>query len=177
MGSFLCCFGWCTTLQVIIFVGSVCFRKHIPLGCTNNFYTTTFMLGIDSILFLFLSCSSLFFIHWVPIKVGFSFAANMWMNLQFNVIFKNYRPHKHVASMWFQDPSFTLRKPLLYKIHKLLKEQAIPDRYACAFALASMDCAGELRDDVSFPLLRSLNAIYLVYLLLLYLLCSSNILL
>ncbi|XP_074573683.1 sister chromatid cohesion protein PDS5 homolog B [Curcuma longa] len=46
-----------------------------------------------------------------------------------------------------RDPSFTLRKSLIYKIHKLLKEQAIPDRYACAFALASMDCVGELRDD------------------------------
>ncbi|KAG6511461.1 hypothetical protein ZIOFF_029529 [Zingiber officinale] len=45
------------------------------------------------------------------------------------------------------DPSFTLRKALIYKIHKLLNEQAIPDRYACAFALASMDCVGQLRDD------------------------------
>ncbi|KAG6509268.1 hypothetical protein ZIOFF_034661 [Zingiber officinale] len=46
-----------------------------------------------------------------------------------------------------QDPSFTLRKALIYKIHKLLNEQAMPDRYACAFALASMDCLGQLRDD------------------------------
>ncbi|XP_042393819.1 sister chromatid cohesion protein PDS5 homolog A-A-like isoform X1 [Zingiber officinale] len=46
-----------------------------------------------------------------------------------------------------RDPSFTLRKALIYKIHKLLNEQAIPDRYACAFALASMDCVGQLRDD------------------------------
>ncbi|KAJ6846005.1 sister chromatid cohesion protein PDS5-like protein A isoform X1 [Iris pallida] len=45
------------------------------------------------------------------------------------------------------DPSTTVRRLFLFKLHKLLKEQAIPNRYACAFPLASMDCIRDIRTD------------------------------
>ncbi|XP_038716130.1 sister chromatid cohesion protein PDS5 homolog A isoform X1 [Tripterygium wilfordii] len=43
-------------------------------------------------------------------------------------------------------PSF-LRKSFLDKIHKLLKDRAIPTKYACAFALAGSNCLKDLQDD------------------------------
>lgn len=46
-----------------------------------------------------------------------------------------------------RDPSAIVRRLLLCKLHKLLKDQAIPNRYACAFPLASMDCIGDIRTD------------------------------
>ncbi|WOL16058.1 sister chromatid cohesion protein [Canna indica] len=52
----------------------------------------------------------------------------------------------HLVVMCAKDSSSTVRKSLLYKIHKLLKKRAIPDRYACAFALASLDSVGDLRN-------------------------------
>ncbi|XP_012078230.1 sister chromatid cohesion protein PDS5 homolog A [Jatropha curcas] len=45
-----------------------------------------------------------------------------------------------------KDSSSWVRKIFLTKIHKLLKEHAIPSRYACAFALASSDCCKDLQD-------------------------------
>ncbi|XP_064947401.1 sister chromatid cohesion protein PDS5 homolog B-like isoform X1 [Musa acuminata AAA Group] len=53
----------------------------------------------------------------------------------------------HLVIMSARDPSSTVRKSLLCKIHKLLMEQAIPDRYACAFAFTSVDCIGDIRND------------------------------
>ncbi|URD78431.1 Sister chromatid cohesion protein PDS5 [Musa troglodytarum] len=53
-----------------------------------------------------------------------------------------------LATRWdLHDPSSTVRKSLLCKVHKLLMEQAIPDRYACAFAFTSVDCIGDIRND------------------------------
>ncbi|XP_039137720.1 sister chromatid cohesion protein PDS5 homolog A isoform X2 [Dioscorea cayenensis subsp. rotundata] len=49
--------------------------------------------------------------------------------------------------MLTKDPSDTVRKAFLSKIHKLLKEHAIPSRYACAFAIASSDCLEDVRTD------------------------------
>ncbi|XP_010912048.2 sister chromatid cohesion protein PDS5 homolog B isoform X2 [Elaeis guineensis] len=53
----------------------------------------------------------------------------------------------HVAILRAKDPSPAVRKSFLFKIHNLLKEHAIPNRYACAFALASMDYVGDIRTD------------------------------
>ncbi|KAM0947386.1 putative sister chromatid cohesion protein Pds5 [Dioscorea sansibarensis] len=49
--------------------------------------------------------------------------------------------------MLTKDPSDTVRKSFLSKIHKLLMEHAIPSRYACAFAIASSDCLEDIRTD------------------------------
>ncbi|KAJ0969546.1 hypothetical protein J5N97_022423 [Dioscorea zingiberensis] len=51
------------------------------------------------------------------------------------------------AIMLSKDPSDTIRKSFLSKIHKLLMECAIPSRYACAFAIASSDCLEDVRTD------------------------------
>lgn len=48
----------------------------------------------------------------------------------------------------FQDPSPLIRRLFLDKTHKLLKEHAIPSRYACAFAFAGPDCPKDLQEDV-----------------------------
>ncbi|XP_008785877.2 sister chromatid cohesion protein PDS5 homolog A [Phoenix dactylifera] len=53
----------------------------------------------------------------------------------------------HSTILRAKDPSPAVRKSFLFKIHNLLKEHAIPNRYACAFALASTDCVGEIRTD------------------------------
>lgn len=52
-----------------------------------------------------------------------------------------------LAILRAKDPSSAVRKSFLFKIHNLLKEHNIPSRYACAFALASMDCVGDIRTD------------------------------
>ncbi|XP_043700993.1 sister chromatid cohesion protein PDS5 homolog A isoform X2 [Telopea speciosissima] len=46
----------------------------------------------------------------------------------------------HLAVLKARDPSSHVRRLFLDKVHKLLKEHAIPSRYACAFALAGSDC-------------------------------------
>lgn len=53
----------------------------------------------------------------------------------------------HLTITKARDPSTIVRRLLLCKLHKLLKDQAIPNRYACAFPLASMDCIREIRTD------------------------------
>lgn len=50
----------------------------------------------------------------------------------------------------FQDSSSLVRRKFLDKTHKLLKERAIPSRYASAFALAAFDCSKDLQDAVFF---------------------------
>ncbi|XP_062146859.1 sister chromatid cohesion protein PDS5 homolog B isoform X2 [Alnus glutinosa] len=46
-----------------------------------------------------------------------------------------------------KDSSFFVRRLFLDKTHKLLKEHAIPSRYACAFALATSDRLKDLQDN------------------------------
>ncbi|KAJ9673634.1 hypothetical protein PVL29_023280 [Vitis rotundifolia] len=46
-----------------------------------------------------------------------------------------------------KDPSPLIRRLFLDKTHKLLKEHAIPSRYACAFAFAGPDCPKDLQED------------------------------
>ncbi|OMO93987.1 Armadillo-like helical [Corchorus capsularis] len=46
-----------------------------------------------------------------------------------------------------KDPLSFVRRSFLDKIHKLLKERAIPLRYACAFTLAASDCLRDLQRD------------------------------
>ncbi|PAN27370.1 hypothetical protein PAHAL_5G076300 [Panicum hallii] len=46
-----------------------------------------------------------------------------------------------------RDPSYIVRKSFICKLYGLLKKRAIPVRYACAFALASTDCSGDVRDE------------------------------
>lgn len=53
----------------------------------------------------------------------------------------------------FQDSSSMFRKQFIDKVHKLLKEQAIPTRYACAFAFCISDSLKDLQDDVCLMLL------------------------
>lgn len=49
----------------------------------------------------------------------------------------------------FQDPSYIVRKSFICKLYGLVKKRAIPIRYACAFALASTDCFGDVRAEVN----------------------------
>ncbi|XP_058091316.1 sister chromatid cohesion protein PDS5 homolog B [Magnolia sinica] len=53
----------------------------------------------------------------------------------------------HITVLKARDPSSHVRRSFLDKIHKLLKEHAIPTKYACSFALAASDCLKEIRDD------------------------------
>ncbi|KAG2602205.1 hypothetical protein PVAP13_5KG660400 [Panicum virgatum] len=46
-----------------------------------------------------------------------------------------------------RDPSYIVRKSFICKLYGLLKRRAIPVRYACAFALASTDCSGDVRAE------------------------------
>lgn len=46
-----------------------------------------------------------------------------------------------------KDSSSFVRRLFLDKTHKLLKERAIPIRYACAFAFSASDCLKDLEDD------------------------------
>lgn len=48
-----------------------------------------------------------------------------------------------------KDESPFARRSFLDKTHKLLKERAIPSRYACSYALASSDCLKDIQDDSS----------------------------
>lgn len=53
-------------------------------------------------------------------------------------------------STFFQDPSSLVRRIFIDKTRKLLRERGIPNRYACAFALATSDCVTDIKDDVCF---------------------------
>ncbi|KAG2593232.1 hypothetical protein PVAP13_5NG110322 [Panicum virgatum] len=46
-----------------------------------------------------------------------------------------------------RDPSYIVRKSFICKLYGLLKRRAIPVRYACALALASTDCSGDVRAE------------------------------
>ncbi|KAE8649626.1 sister chromatid cohesion protein PDS5 homolog A isoform X1 [Cucumis sativus] len=46
-----------------------------------------------------------------------------------------------------KNSSSKFRKQFIDKVHKLLKEQAIPTRYACAFAFCNSDNLKDLQDD------------------------------
>jgi len=48
-----------------------------------------------------------------------------------------------------RDPSYIVRKSFICKLYGLLKRRAIPVRYACALALASTDCSGDVRAEVN----------------------------
>ncbi|CAL5333273.1 unnamed protein product [Camellia sinensis] len=48
------------------------------------------------------------------------------------------------------DSSTFARRLFIDKIHKLLKQHAVPTKYACAFAFAASDSVKDLRDDVEF---------------------------
>ncbi|XP_020105522.1 sister chromatid cohesion protein PDS5 homolog A isoform X1 [Ananas comosus] len=56
---------------------------------------------------------------------------------------------KHFHSIIFtaRDSSCAVRRSFICKIHKLLKEHALLNKYACAFALTSTDCLGDIRTD------------------------------
>lgn len=49
-----------------------------------------------------------------------------------------------------QEPCPLVKRLFLDKMHKLLKEHAIPSRYACAYALAASDHCKDLQDAVCF---------------------------
>lgn len=51
------------------------------------------------------------------------------------------------ALLMARDSSYIVRKSFICKLYGLLKKRAIPVRYACAFALASTDCAGDIRTE------------------------------
>ncbi|VAH66439.1 unnamed protein product [Triticum turgidum subsp. durum] len=51
------------------------------------------------------------------------------------------------ALLMARDSSYIVRKSFIHKLFGLLKKHAIPVRYACAFALASTDCAGDVRTE------------------------------
>ncbi|XP_010242780.1 PREDICTED: sister chromatid cohesion protein PDS5 homolog A isoform X2 [Nelumbo nucifera] len=53
----------------------------------------------------------------------------------------------HITVLKAMDPSSLVRRSFLDKIHKLLKEHAIPTRYACALALGASDCLEDIRAD------------------------------
>ncbi|PKA51709.1 hypothetical protein AXF42_Ash003076 [Apostasia shenzhenica] len=53
----------------------------------------------------------------------------------------------HLICAMARDSSCVARKTFLFKIHEHLSENLIPIRYACAFALASTDCIGDIRID------------------------------
>lgn len=60
-----------------------------------------------------------------------------------------------------QDSSYIVRKSFIRKLFGLLKKHAIPVRYACAFALASTDCAGDVRTEVC--IFFSSSPVYMPY--------------
>uniref|UniRef100_A0A453G0R9 Uncharacterized protein n=1 Tax=Aegilops tauschii subsp. strangulata TaxID=200361 RepID=A0A453G0R9_AEGTS len=51
------------------------------------------------------------------------------------------------ALLMARDSSYIVRKSFIHKLFGLLKKHAIPVRYACAFALASTDCCGDVRTE------------------------------
>ncbi|XP_077248838.1 ARM repeat superfamily protein isoform X2 [Tasmannia lanceolata] len=46
----------------------------------------------------------------------------------------------HLTVLKARDPSPVIRRSFLGKLNKVLKERAIPNRYACAFAFTASDC-------------------------------------
>ncbi|MCL7026648.1 hypothetical protein MKW94_016571, partial [Papaver nudicaule] len=52
-----------------------------------------------------------------------------------------------MAVLKARDPSSSVRRLFLDKVHKLLKERTVPIRYACAFALGASDCAKDVKAD------------------------------
>ncbi|XP_020260052.1 sister chromatid cohesion protein PDS5 homolog A isoform X2 [Asparagus officinalis] len=60
-----------------------------------------------------------------------------------------YIPPKifHLTIMRARDPSFSVRKSFLCKVHKLLKNHVLPNRYACSFAFACLDYLADIRTD------------------------------
>ncbi|XP_078181537.1 ARM repeat superfamily protein [Carex rostrata] len=46
-----------------------------------------------------------------------------------------------------KDPASTVRISFMKKLYILLNENKLPNKYACAFALASMDSVGDIRND------------------------------
>ncbi|KAF3445662.1 hypothetical protein FNV43_RR10838 [Rhamnella rubrinervis] len=53
----------------------------------------------------------------------------------------------HFTVSIVKDNSSFVRRSFLDKTHKLLKEHAIPTRYACVYALATTDCLQGLQED------------------------------
>ncbi|GAV71980.1 Cnd1 domain-containing protein [Cephalotus follicularis] len=53
----------------------------------------------------------------------------------------------HFTILMAKDSSSFVRRQFLNKTHKLLKEHAIPTKYACAFVLATSDNLKDLQDD------------------------------
>ncbi|THG17239.1 hypothetical protein TEA_014995 [Camellia sinensis var. sinensis] len=54
-------------------------------------------------------------------------------------------------TIWMaKDSSTFARRLFIDKTHKLLKQHAVPTKYACAFAFAASDSVKDLRDDVEF---------------------------
>ncbi|KAG5544487.1 hypothetical protein RHGRI_017042 [Rhododendron griersonianum] len=52
-----------------------------------------------------------------------------------------------VAILMAKDSTALVCKPFIAKIHKLLKQHAIPSKYACAFAIAASDSLENVRDE------------------------------
>ncbi|KAA8538477.1 hypothetical protein F0562_027977 [Nyssa sinensis] len=53
----------------------------------------------------------------------------------------------HFTILMARDSSSFVRRLFIDKIHKLLKEHALPSKYACAFAFAALDSPKDLQDD------------------------------
>lgn len=73
----------------------------------------------------------------------------------------------------FQDSTALVCKPFIAKIHKLLKQHAIPSKYACAFAIAASDSLENVRDEVSADVL--LEVITIVHYVCCLLTCYSSL--
>ncbi|KAI8550996.1 hypothetical protein RHMOL_Rhmol06G0150300 [Rhododendron molle] len=52
-----------------------------------------------------------------------------------------------VTILMAKDSTALVCKPFIAKIHKLLKQHAIPSKYACAFAIAASDSLENVRDE------------------------------
>lgn len=53
----------------------------------------------------------------------------------------------HMLIFTARDPSSLVRRSLVEKIHKLVKERAIPSRYACAFAFGATDGPSDVQSN------------------------------
>ena len=56
-------------------------------------------------------------------------------------------------SLKCQDSSALICRLFIDKIHKLLKQHAVPGKYACGFAFAASDSPENLQDDVGLGVL------------------------
>ncbi|KAL5704355.1 hypothetical protein ACHQM5_022795 [Ranunculus cassubicifolius] len=65
----------------------------------------------------------------------------------------------HLAILKARDPSSLVRKSFVEKVHKLLKERAIPSKYACAFALGVTDSIDDVQSN-SFKYLEEFTKEY-----------------